>query len=152
MNPFSEKAKEFKRDIMKRVPSPFKLKLIFSTNKTLNYFSNKSKTELGLKANLVYQFDCHKCHALYIGETNRHLRTRIAEHTQKSRTSSILDHVNKCISKFKLNNKETLSQFNILMSNFDNYYERIIGEALLIKKCKPVLNIQNDSTNHIKVF
>ena len=37
------------------------------------------------------------------------------------------------------------------MSNFDNYYERVIGEALLIKKCKPVLNIQNDSTNHIKV-
>ena len=90
-----------------------------------------SSTFLGLKANLVYQFDCHKCHALYIGETNRHLRT---EHTQKSRTSSILDHVNKCISKFKLNNQKTLSQFKILMSNFDNYYERIIGEVLQIDK------------------
>ena len=70
--------KECKQDIVKRIASPYKLKLIFSTNKTLNYFSNKSITELGLKANLDYQFDCHTCHALYKGETNLHLRIRMA--------------------------------------------------------------------------
>ena len=78
---YSEGAQEFKKVLLKSIPRGFKARIIFTTNKASRYFTNKSKTPLGIKANLIYQFTCHKCQALYIGETNRHLRTRVAEHS-----------------------------------------------------------------------
>ena len=146
--PYSERAKEFKRFLEHRTPVGLKLRVIFLTNKCRNYFSNKSKTPLCIKANLVYQFKCHKCEALYIGETSRHLRTRIAEHTQSSRNSSILSHIKRCKGNLMDYNKD----FKVILNNFDTNYERIIAEALLIKHYKPCLNVQGDSSNHIKVF
>jgi len=146
--PYSERAKEFKRFLEHRTPIGLKLRVIFVTNKCRNYFSNKSKTPLCIKANLVYQFKCHKCEALYIGETSRHLRTRIAEHTQSSRNSSVLSHIKRCKGNLVDYNKD----FKVILNNFDTNYERIIAEALLIKHHKPCLNVQGDSSNHIKVF
>jgi len=147
--PYSEGARDFKRILEKQAPVGVTIKILFLTNKISNYFSNKSKTQLGMKANLVYQYKCHKCESLYIGETNRHLRTRIAEHTQSSRKSSILDHLVKCHGTQR---RVYDNDFRVLISNFDHNYERTITEALLIKFCKPSLNVQSDSSNHIRVF
>ena len=107
------------------------------------------KTPLSVQANIVYQFKCHKCEALYIGETNRHLRTRIAEHTQSSRNSSILNHILNCRDRENIGSDK---EFSILCKNFDYYKERIITEALLIKHYKPCLNVQSDSSKNIKIF
>ena len=147
--PFSEGASDLRKGLMKKVPSGFNLRVIFITNKLSRYFSNKSKTPSGVQANLVYQFKCHKCESLYIGETNRHLRTRIAEHTQLSRNSSILDHIKKCRNRDKVNYE---TEFTVLKKNFDTYHERIVTEALLIKHLKPCLNVQSELSNHIKIF
>ena len=106
-----------------------------------------------MKANIVYKFQCHGCNNQYIGETNRHLKTRISEHTQMSRSSKILDHIGWCKDRIKSNN--IIHEFSIMCSNFDSYYERVICESLLIKFHKPKINIQNGNsktTSLLRIF
>ena len=54
---------------------------IVKTFKVQKYFSLKDKTPLALRANVVYLLDgsCDK-NQTYIGETKRHLATRVREH------------------------------------------------------------------------
>ena len=57
-------------------------------------FSPKDKTPEYLKANVIYYFTCAACNSSYVGETYRHLNTRIKEHlTKKSQPSSIFKHL-----------------------------------------------------------
>ena len=54
-----------------------------------------------LCANVVYKFKCGGCNATYVGQTGRHLRTRIYEHlgissttgNQIKTTTSIYEHI-----------------------------------------------------------
>jgi len=123
--------------------------LIFSSHKIIDCFSNKSSTPFDLQANLVYSFKCHSCSATYIGETYRHLRTRVGEHGQMSRKSAVLEHNLKCKERSKCN---LINDFNILKKNFKNYSERVACEALMIRDLKPDLNGQTDCLKIIKVF
>jgi hypothetical protein len=36
---------------------------------------------------VVYQFTCQCCRALYVGQTRRHIHTRISEHMEKNALS-----------------------------------------------------------------
>ena len=146
--PFSEGAKYLKYSLKKYFDNN-KFRLIFKSKKISNYFSNKSTTPKALLANLVYQFNCNGCDATYIGETKRHLRTRVSEHMQLSRKSSILDHV--CCCK---NRKEKISidEFTVLNSGFGSYFERIACEALRIGSHNPVLNTQIDTHALLNLF
>ena len=40
-------------------------------------FSVKDRTPVALKSMVVYQFSCAGCNSRYIGETSRHISTRI---------------------------------------------------------------------------
>ena len=93
-----------------------------------------------MAANIVYKFECHGCQSQYIGETNRHLKTRISEHSQLSRTSKVLDHASTCKDR---NSKINKNEFSILLGNFDSYIERQLCESLLIRHHNPSINIQN---------
>lgn len=42
----------------------------FKTFKTEN-FKNKYKLNMGMSSSLVYEFNCEKCHARYIGERHK---------------------------------------------------------------------------------
>jgi len=112
---------------------------IFQTNKVGSYFSNKCKTPKGLNSNTVYKFKCHGCDAQYIGETERHLRTRCLEHFQPSRDSAIVDHLLVCP---KRNEKPSIEEFSIVCKAFKSYKARKIYEAIKIKEQKPNLNDQ----------
>ena len=59
-----------------------KIKPAYFTFKTSNIFRNKDPIPPGLASNLVYEFKCDRCTGRYIGETRRHLDTRIREHIQ----------------------------------------------------------------------
>ena len=50
-----------------------------------------------MKADIVHKFQCHGFNNQYIGETNCHLKTRITENTQMSRSSKILYHIKNII-------------------------------------------------------
>ena len=47
-----------------------------------------------MKSNIVYKFTCDACKASYIGETTRHIFTKISEHLATDKSSNIYKHIN----------------------------------------------------------
>ena len=68
-------------------------KLVFTSFKLSNYFSTKDPVPKCLKSSVVYKFVCISCNASYIGETSRHLTTRISEHLKSDKKSHIFQHL-----------------------------------------------------------
>ena len=118
--------------------------------KVIDYLSNKSVTPFELKSNLVYKFNCHGCEATYIGETKRHLCSRIREHSLKSYDTSIYKHSIKCNSR--LNKSINKDEFKIINNNLSNYQERVFCEALRIRLHNPILNVQQETNKLIKIY
>ena len=147
--PFSEGSKELKLKILKLLPKEANLNVIFTTKRIIDLFSNKSATPLDVQSNLVYKFDCHGCNSSYIGETSRHLRTRVADHCRGVGCKTLFDHGSNCRNR---NNRINISEFKIISKGFSNYKERAMAEAILIKSGKPDLNIQNKSVQLLKLF
>ena len=147
--PYSEGAKSFKKDILNLLPANTKTRIVFQTSKILDFFSNKSPTPIDIQSNLVYKFTCHRCNASYIGETSRHLRTRVHDHSQGIGTRSIKDHEISCTERsYKIHKNE----FKIICKNFNTYRQRIISEGLLIALHNPNLNVQYNSNTYFNLF
>ena len=97
---------------------------------------------------MLFTFLCRCCSASYVGQTTRHLHTRISEHlgisaitgkhTSNPAKSGVLSH--SCASGHKVD----FDDFKILSSCSDSY-ELMIHESLLINKYKPNLNVQGSS-------
>ena len=138
--PYSDGFRRFKASIKQVVGSDPNFKVISTTFKSKNFLSTKSRTPLSVQANVVYKFQCHGCKHQYIGETYRHLKTRISEHTQSSRTSKVLDHIKSCTRR---SNTAVDDEFGVLMNNFDTSLERLLCESLMIKCHNPEINVQN---------
>ena len=110
-------------------------------------FQNKFMTPIRLCSDIVYRFTCNGCNATYIGETARHLCTRVQEHSRLSGISNILEHNKICKTKIDISNFKIISKF------FKNYWERVTTEALMIRYFKPKINLQNAvSTCILRVF
>jgi hypothetical protein len=102
-------------------------------------FQFKDRIPIALRSHVVYQFTCQCCSALYVGQTRRHIHTRISEHmgvspqTGKERSistmSSILAH--KHIYKHPVSTSEC---------------DLLIREILLISHLNLVLNANIRST------
>ena len=56
-------------------------------------FSSKDCLPSALKSFVVYKFVCAGCQSCYIGETKRHLPTRINEHLLTDKKSNIFKHL-----------------------------------------------------------
>ena len=59
----------------------------FSPLKIGSFFSCKDSILKFIQSYVVYQFTCARCNAFYIGETKRHLKTRIEEYLGKGKNS-----------------------------------------------------------------
>ena len=85
---------------------------------------------------LVYQFQCNRCDAGYVGYTRGHLHERVDGHKQKS--SSICKHYfseqNSDVSPF------LSEQFHVLTKG-SNKFDCLIKEMLFTRKLKPSLNV-----------
>ena len=101
-------------------------------------FSVKDSVPPGLRSRVVYKFSCAGCNASYIGETTRHICTRVREHLLSDKTSHIYKHLQS--SKACLDSCGT-ECFTILDSAASKYKIKI-KEALHIKWDKPILNQQ----------
>ena len=109
---------------------------------------NFDKIPKVLRSCVVYSFKCRCCSASYLGQTVRHLHTRVSEHLgfsaltgRKSCSpvmSSILLHLN------STGHTASLDDFQIL-SSCSSPDELLVRESLLISKYKPSLNIQGSS-------
>ena len=81
-------------NVIKRYCKPeISIKLVFTTFKIGFMFSFKDSIPFDLKSSVVYKFECVSCNACYIGETSRHLSTRIKEHLKSDKQSHIYKHL-----------------------------------------------------------
>ena len=108
-------------------------------------FSFKDRTPDALKSMVVYQFTCAGCNSRYIGETSRHLSTRIKEHTVSDKNSHIFKHLS---FSSTCKNLYTPTCFKILDSAKTSF-DLKLKEAFHIKHGNPELNKQ---VQHINTF
>ena len=117
--------------------------LIFTSTKIQDYFTAKDSTPLELKSNLVYKFQCAGCNSCYIGETTRHLKTRIDEHLRKDKSSHIYKHLANNISCFDNSNERCFS----ILDTASTHFQLKLKEGLYINWENPDLNRQVKSVS-----
>ena len=123
------------KDINKILPATLKIRPVFTTKKTGNFFLNKDKVPADLKSNVVYKYTCEHCGKCYIGSSIRHFVTRQNEHLRGRPVPSEISLHNHPLDK---------KNFKILAQT---KYPRLL-ETLLIKKAKKhqLLNDRESST------
>ena len=89
---FSRVTKKKLKHICGRFCKDIDISIVFSPLKLSSFFSCKDTLSKSLQSYVVYQFTCVGCKACYIGETKRHLNTRIEEHLGKDKKSHIYSH------------------------------------------------------------
>ena len=119
-----------------------------SSTRISSFFPFKDKVPKLMTSGVVYLFKCRCCSASYVGQTTRHLHTRISEHlgispiigkpSSSPVMSSIFSHLN------STGHSANFDDFEILSSCSDTC-ELMIHESLLISKLKPSLNVQGSS-------
>ena len=68
------------KNLNSKIPEDIKIRPVFRTFKTSMFFRNKDVISPDLKSKCVYAYTCGQCKVVYLGETSRHLITRINEH------------------------------------------------------------------------
>jgi hypothetical protein len=119
------------------------VKLVFSSFKTGSYFSSKDRLSKYSRSGVVYKFTCAGCNASYIGETARHINTRIEEHLGKDKASHVWKHLRDSECK----NLCSAACFSVLDSAATDFQRRL-KEAMHIHWLKPNLNAQ---INHLSL-
>ena len=117
---------------LKRINSP--VKVIFTLRKLKNILpSLKPKVEKSYKSAVVYQISCPRCMACYVGQTSRHLQTRLKEH----RYGPVGGHMKTGNQIFNFDDVRILAT-----AKNRNYL--LIYEALFIRDLKPILNTKDE--------
>ena len=91
-----------------------------------------------LRSNVVYKFTCASCNSCYVGETSRHLSTRIREHLNRDRTSHIFEHLQQSVA---CRNSCSAECFEVI-DRATTKFQVKIKEALHISWEQPALNKQ----------
>ena len=130
-----------------------KLTIIFKSGRKLkNMFKFKDVMPMSLQSFILYSYTCRTCNCSYIGKSDRHCHVRWCEHLRltplrgrvsksKSQPTAVQEHITSD------NHNGALTDFKIIGRdrNRNSYYLRI-KESLLIKKLKPKLNENVQST------
>ena len=122
----------------KRYCNNIDIKLVFSSFKIGNMFSVKDPVPSGLRAGVVYKFLCAGCSACYVGETTRHVSTRVREHTFSDRTSHVFKHLQNSDHCRTLCSNDCFS----ILDHASTTFQLKIKEAIHIQWEKPTLNHQ----------
>ena len=101
-------------------------------------FNVKDPIPKSLKSFVVYKFVCPGCNACYIGETTRHLSTRIKEHLETDKKFHIFPHL---VNNETCKALSTKNCFEIIDSA-DTPFRLKLKEAMHIIWKKPSLNKQ----------
>ena len=120
------------------------IKLVFTPTKLSDYFSTKDALPKDLRSFVVYKFTCAGCNACYIGETKRHLKTRITEHLETDKSSHVHKHLNDNENCRRVCHKNCFEVIDSASSSF----RLKVKEAIHITWSKPSLNKQ---VNHVSM-
>ena len=93
IGPFSVITQKRVRQFAKCYCNNIDIKLVFSSFKIGDMFGVKDPIPRGLRTCVVYKFLCASCNACYVGETPRHLSTRVREHLISNGTSHIFRYL-----------------------------------------------------------
>ena len=109
----------------------------YDTKKTEdNTSSLKPPVEKLMKSGVVYQLTCPRCSACYVGQTGRHIQTRLKEHLQ--RAGPMKSHL------AQYNATLTSDQVDILHSTSRGESFLLTLEALHIREHKPSINTKDE--------
>ena len=98
--------------------------------------SLKPPIEKELRSGVVYQIKCPRCQMCYVGQTIRHLKTRISEHGYRG---PVKEHFIMCgVSDIDFDNVD------ILASSSQGEHVLLTLEALIIKETKPKINTKDE--------
>ena len=126
------------RMLAKKYCNNLNIKLAFSSFKIKNLLAVKDRVNKSLRSCIVYKFTCTGCNSVYIGETSRHLSTRVREHLFTDKNSHIFKHLK---TSTPCKNLCSENCFKVLDSA-SNYHNLKIKEALHIMWERPNLNKQ----------
>ena len=126
------------RLLVKKYYKNLNIKLVFSSFKIKNFITVNDRVHRSLRSCVVYKFTCAGCNSVYIGETTRHLTTRVREHLCTVKNSHIFKHLKNSASCKDVCNE---SCFKVL-DTAKTYHNLRIKEALHITWERPDLNKQ----------
>ena len=119
-----------------------------SSTQISSFFPFKDKVPKFLRSGVIYLLKCRCCSASYVGQTTRHLHTRVSEHLVISPVTgkpSFSPPMSSIFSRLKTTgHTANFEDFEILSSCLDDC-ELMIHESLLISKLKPTPNVQGSS-------
>jgi len=105
----------------------------------------KDRLPINSRTEVVYKLDCKSCNTSYIGQTKRHLRTRVKEHFNNIKVHASNLSV---ISKHKLEfNHDFDWSMPVILHNEKHVRKREIAEMFFIKKFDNPINLQKDTAN-----
>ena len=136
----SERTKKQLKDIQLTYCKSNSIRISFSTFKIGSVFSAKDKLDKLLKSFVVYRYVCPSCNARYVGETTRHLKTRIEEHLNSSST-----HISKHLSKSGACRELSDSSCFEIIDSANSEFALKVKEAMHIGWERPNINVQKET-------
>ena len=98
--------------------------------------SLKPPVEKMLKSKVVYLISCPRCASCYVGQTSRHLQTRLNEHIQ--RNGPMKTHLAECQTQISSENVTILHQTS------RSEFHLLTLEALYIREYNPATNTKDE--------
>ena len=118
-------------DVLAKQLKSFQVHSIFTTLKMKDFLpSLKCEVPLVLKSRVVYELTCPGCKSRYVGQTVRHLTTRLNEHRKEP--SAMFEHMRGCCPDEQF-------LFKVIDTTRDAT-KLLTLEAVHIEKRKPELN------------
>ena len=142
IGPYSTVAKSKLKQFVTQYCNNIDARFIFTSYKVGQYFSNKDPIPSDLQSCLVYKFSCRCCNASYIGETIRHLSTRIKEHLETDKESAIYKHLHAGTRQSRNCKRNANCDSFVILDKAQTKYQLRIKEGMLIKRDSPCLNKQ----------
>ncbi|EZA52132.1 hypothetical protein DMN91_010114 [Ooceraea biroi] len=134
-------------DILHRVFKSYNINVIHTINKRLDCIIKSGKDALpdSNKTGVVYRLKCKDCDACYVGQTKRHLATRVKEHRsdiskREGNWSVVSRHRASLFHDFDWSKVDILHQEQHL-------HKREVAEMIFIKRHHNAINLQTDTDN-----
>ena len=93
VGPFSTYAQRRIKHLTRRYCKNLDIKLVFAPFKIKNLFSAKDAISKLSRSRIVRKFSCAGFSTCYVGQTNRHLATRVREQLTYDKNSRIFQHI-----------------------------------------------------------
>ena len=146
--PFSNFAQRKVRTLIKQYCSNLTIKLAFGSFKVKNLIKVKDSVPRSLRSRVVYKFTCAGYNSVYVGETCRHISTRVREYLCTDKNS----HVYKHLHSYKTCKDSCDESCFKVIDSAKTYYQLKIKEALHILWEGPNLNKQVQHYNFSLTF